>query len=113
MALQKAKVLPNGSEGNYWKIISILAEKPSHNVTYIIALFKDKAIADAKMPSLGLGKKYVFHFTFEQLKSDLIALGYAGIKAKAASLIDQLGLDGKPTGDQVPYDPDLIDTEDV
>lgn len=112
MALLKSKSLPNGSDGNYWKIIQIAVDRISLQTMYIMALFKDQTHAHANAPHLGLGKKYAFQLTKDQMTGNMIELGYVLIKAKAASLVDQLGIDGKPNGQQAPYDPDLVGAED-
>lgn len=113
MALQKDKVLPNGASGNYWRINGLIVDPVTKQIMYVMALFKDKAHSDSGKPNLGVGKKYSFSLSDNQLNGNLRELGYNLIKAKAASLVDQLGLDGKPTGQQVPFDADLIETEDV
>lgn len=110
MALQKDKTLSNGSEGNYWKIISEVYDKVSLQCTWVIALFKDKDICDAGNPSLGLEKTYTYIATDEELAGDRTALGYTQIKLQAAVLIYELPGN---MGSSIVYDSDLIDTIDV
>lgn len=111
MAIQKDKTLASGAAGNYWKIIHESVDKIGLIGTWVIALYFDKAHGDAKAPDLGLRKVYSASITGTDLQSGSItALGYVKIKAKAESLVPVFG---DPDADPVPFDPDLVDGEDV
>ena len=84
MAIQKTLTLPNGTSGNYWKITSVTIDKISMSVSFTVSLFFDKAVSDAKNPSLGVQKHFSFSVTKTDLVGDLVAFGYAHIKALVA-----------------------------
>lgn len=113
MAIQKNKVLTNGSSGNYWKIISESLDRISLICTYKIALFKDQEHSNNNAPHLGLEKKFSFQLTPEECLGNRTALGYNKIKDKAESLVvlPVLNLNDSPT--QRIFDEDLSNGEDV
>jgi hypothetical protein len=109
MAIQKDKVLPNGSEGNYWRIISISLDREALVATGRIALFKDKATSDAGLPHLGMIKTFSFNFTVAGLKAapDVISYIYTNILAKA-NVMRSVDLQGNSIT-PVPNDSDIND----
>lgn len=109
MALEKQKILLNGSEGNYWKVISESYNKSTLTCTWIIALFKDKATCDSGNPGLGLQKTFTYHATRSELSGDRSALAYNQIKLQSSKLV-------KPafgSGALFVSDPDLNNALDV
>lgn len=111
MAIQKAKTLPNGSAGNYWKITNEAYDKKTMLCTWIISLFSDKAHGDANAPSLGMHKTYNHTTTDAELAGDRTALAYAVIKAKAASMVSVPFAPANTP--KVMFDPDLANGVDV
>jgi hypothetical protein len=82
MALQKEIVLSNGVDGNYLKIDSYQVNRTDNSLSVRLSLFKSVQYKDTK-PINGAGKEYTFiNLTKEQLEGDVVALGYALIKAK-------------------------------
>lgn len=80
MALQKEITLSNGAVGNYLKIDAYAVNRRELNLTVRLALFKDAAYKDGL--AISPGKEYSFTCTKEELNGDVVALGYAKIKAK-------------------------------
>lgn len=110
MALRKAKTLPNGTTGEYWKITKEHYDRITHIATWSIALFVDR---DCGISGAHLGpiKTYWKELTSQESHGDRTAIGYAHIKAKANEMIPTL-----PATDPVtlmPYDADLKDAVDA
>jgi len=116
MAIQKEKTLKSGVSGNYWRItavhvdLKVMAEP--FPVTFDVSLFLDAAASAALKNPVYRGKKYTFLFTRAQIISgNILALGYAAIKAKAATLVpNPFDPESEPT---IPFDSDLAGGEDV
>lgn len=89
MALQKAKLLPSGAQGNYWKITEAKCDAQSLVCTWIITLFYDKPHADA-VPAYSLGYRFPHEesITRQEKAGDLFALGYVKIKAAGYADLD-------------------------
>lgn len=109
MALKKAKVLPTGVSGEYWKITSATINSDLNRVTYKISLFLDKAHADGGAKSLGIKKSFSFDLDPEELDENLVASGYAKIKNKSMEENPFL----LAHGISQPLDSDLADAEEV
>lgn len=92
MAISKEKTLSNGAVGNYWKIYEVKILKINMRITYYMVLYMDKAHADLDQ-RLGPDKSFEAEVSKSELIGDIIALGYAKIKAA--------------------NDPDLVDGQDV
>jgi hypothetical protein len=84
MGLQKQKVLPNGTEGNYWKITSLVADKMSLKLTVRISLYVSKAMSDDGKINLNVHHIFTGPFTKQELSGDLTALGYQLVKQKVS-----------------------------
>lgn len=84
MALKKAKELPSGVQGEYWKIISATVDRDNLKLTVAVALFKDKATSDAGKKHLGVIHRFTGSVTEQQSLSSLVEIGYAMIKAQCA-----------------------------
>lgn len=108
MALQKAKTLLNGAQGNYWKIIDISFDRTSMRLSCNIALFASKDYS--KIANLGLVKNFVFSVSKDQAASDIAALAYTLIKAKANEPAKDLF--GKPDPNKH-FDEDLYSAQDA
>lgn len=108
MAIQKQKILKNGSIGNYWRILDITLDRQNFKATGRIALFKDKATSDAGKPHLGEIKTFAFTFTIPELVgvTNVIAYMYGKIITKAQSLIT-MDILGNILDTPVVFDPDL------
>lgn len=87
MAIEKAKVLPNGSSGNYWKIISESYDNVTNQATWIVALFTSKSYSDDTKPSLNLFKKYSAVLTDAEMIGNRTKIAYTKIMAKAESMV--------------------------
>lgn len=108
MAIQKTKSLPNGTQGNYWRILSITFNRETLVCTGKIGLFKDKATSDAGGTHLGIVKNFSFPFSTSDLigSTNLIALVYTRILEKANTMVTK-DLEGKDLNTPVPMDQDL------
>lgn len=108
MAIQKDKTLPNGAQGNYWRILSIVIDRQAFVATGRIALFKDKAASDAGKPPLGMVKSFNFTFQVSDIvgSTNIISLIYSKITTKAETLITH-SITGELLDPPVPFDPDL------
>lgn len=111
MAIKKSKTLANGASGEYWKITSVIVDKISMSCTYQVSLYLSKGISIEKKPSLGLVKTYRFEMTPEELRGNLVSIGYAKIKAKAEEMICLHF--GTLDETQHPFDADLANGEDI
>lgn len=108
MAIQKEKTLPNGVIGNYWRILSIVLDRESCVATGRIALYKDKATADAGGTHLGVIKSFTFSFTVQELLAspDAITYAYSKIIARANAQIT-VSVTGETLDTPRAADPDL------
>lgn len=86
MALEKIKVLENGSTGKYWRILNLIIDKSSMKVSWGLALFEDKAHSDAKYPFL-LIKQFGKVCSKAEMQGDLSSVGYAFIKTEANKIL--------------------------
>lgn len=84
MALKKAKELPSGIVGEYWKIIEAKADKKSSQLIVRIALFKDKQASDGGMQNLGIIHLFSGVKTSQELLGNLFELGYNMIKEQCS-----------------------------
>ncbi len=114
MAIQKTKTLPNGSVGNYWRIMDIHINRQGLRAMGRIALFKDAATSAAGAPPLGCVKEFRFSFTLAELAAtpNLVAFVYLKIVAAAEALITH-DLAGNLLETPRPSDPDLAGGETV
>jgi hypothetical protein len=80
MALQKAKILANGTEGNYWKVTHVSADKIRLELTVHVSLYLSKQAADEGKSNMGVHHTIKGSFTKQQLAGDLTALGYQLVK---------------------------------
>lgn len=111
MAIQKNKILANGSSGNYWKIVREVCDRVALEMVVEIALFLDKAASDAGKQDLGEKKVFRFRVNREQLAGDRTALAYSLIKSKASSMV--LAPRGREGDNLVMFDSDLANGLDV
>jgi len=84
MALKKHKELPSGVVGEYWKIISVSADKVKSELTCRIALFKDKAASDSGKKILDLVHSFSGKKTKVELSGDLTSLAYEMVKQQCS-----------------------------
>lgn len=110
MAIQKEKILSNGSSGNYWKITAIKVDKVQLTVQFHLSLFKDSSFRNSQPVDYNC-KKYTFNFTKDELKEDITALGYIKIIEKAATMVPPFL--GKAGDALIQYDSDLADGTSV
>lgn len=108
MAIQKTKTLPNGAQGNYWKITSIAIDRQASKIDAKIALFKDKATSDAGAPALGAIKHFSFPCVKSELSADVVELCYIKIMA-IASAIKHVDISGAPIVPGAAVDADIAD----
>lgn len=80
MALKKVKELPSGATGEYWKIISVVADRSKLELTCRIALFKNKEASDAGKPHLGLVHSFTKPITKTESEDNLVEKSYVYIK---------------------------------
>lgn len=108
MALSKSKTLPNGTSGNYWKIVEEHYDRVSHVCTWSIALFvsHDVSVLGA---DLGLTKHFSKVLTSDEATGNRTALGYTYIKSKSAEAVKNM----PPSTSTHPFDSDLKDAVDA
>lgn len=108
MAIQKAKTMTNGAEGNYWRIINITIDRQNLKAHAQIALFKDQATSTAGKPPLGMIKTFHFTFTVMELTTsmNIISYVYGKIVAIAETMITKDVL-GNDLDVPVAFDPDI------
>lgn len=110
MALVKSKTLSNGATGNYWKITKDSYDRQSGKMKVTIALFMDKAHANAHA-GLGVEKIFEFAMTTNEATGNRIAFAYNKIKERANTMLTRT-LSGVVINPPVPTDPDLAGCED-
>ncbi len=110
MAIEKEKILPNGTVGNYWRVyhvgIDIGIDPNNLKVTFTLGLYLNKDTSDSGAPPMVKNKIYAFYFTRTQILSgNILALGYTAILAKANTMVGPLfeSIDAE----EVPFDSDL------
>lgn len=79
MSLQKTITLPNGISGNYLKIDAYAVDRNNLQLNVRLSLFVSEQYKDTAPIR---NKEYTFTVTKEELQGDVVALGYAKIKAK-------------------------------
>lgn len=106
MAIQKEKILANGSSGNYWKITREIYNRITKVCEWHITLFKDQDKA-ALGVSLGISHIFSAKLTHGESIGNRTTIGYEKIKDQAS----------EPAGPLSPPDsmrcPDLVDGIDV
>lgn len=110
MAIQKAKTLPNGASGDYWRILDIHIDRQNLKLVGRIGLFKDAATSAAGSPPLGAEKAFHFALNVSAMVSagNPIAYMYGLIVADAESLIT-MDMNGNEISPAVYKDPDIAD----
>lgn len=111
MALKKTKTLPNGTSGNYWKIISEKYDRVSKILKVEIALFKDSSLSQSGK-HLGLVKTFEFPMTIQESIGNRTAQAYVKIRDKANTQLTHDML-GRELSQPVPFDIDLSNSESI
>lgn len=108
MAIQKAKTLPSGVSGDYWRITTIAIDRQNFIIKAQVGLFKDAAASAANKPHMGLVKTFEFPFTMVEFLAapNAISFVYSKIIAKAETMITHT-FDGTELPEPVAYDQDL------
>lgn len=77
MAIKLVKVLDNGFEAEYWRILNVQADADTKMLSGMVALYKDKdARKDGKLPVNNM----LFHFKVESITGNLLSLVYDHLK---------------------------------
>lgn len=77
MAIKLTKVLDNGFEANYWRVINVQADADSKMLSGMVALYKNKvARTEGKSPVTSI----LFNFRAENITGNLVSLVYEYLK---------------------------------
>lgn len=77
MAIKLTKVLDNGFEANYWRVLQVTADADTKTLNGMVALYKNKvARTEGKSPVNSM----LFHFRAENITGNLISLVYEYLK---------------------------------
>lgn len=77
MAIKLAKVLDNGFEASYWRVLNIQADADTKTVNGMVALYKDaKARRDGHSPVTN----QLFSFKADSITGNLVLLTYDHLK---------------------------------
>ena len=109
MALQKSKTIPSGETGDYWRVSYLTFSRRGMRVEVLLSLYKSAAVAATGAPPLPASYSFSFTVTQTELMGNLVALGYAKIKA----IIAELHTPVSGVGDPVSYYPDLVGAVDA
>lgn len=109
MALQKAKTLPSGESGDYWRVSELSFHRQGMKVDLVMSLYKSAAVAAAGAPPLPHSYQFTFTVTQLELTGNLVALAYTKVKALVAELHTPI----TGSGDPASHYPDLLDAVDV
>lgn len=109
MALQKAKTLPSGETGDYWRVSYLTFSRRGMKLDIQLSLYKSAAVAATEAPPFPFTYSFSFVITQQEIVGNLVAMAYAKIKAAVAEL--HTPINGQ--GDPVSYYPDLIGAVDV
>jgi hypothetical protein len=78
MAIKLVKVLDNGFEANYWRVLTIQASADDKNVSGMVALYKD---ADFRRSGATPVSTVLYNFTAAAITGNLLSLVYDHLKA--------------------------------
>lgn len=109
IALQKAKTLPSGETGDYWRVSYLTFVRKGMKVDLVLALYKSAAVAATGAPPLPASYSFSFPVTQQELMGNIVSTAYTKVKALVAELHKPIIGDGEAKS----IYPDLVGAVDV
>lgn len=108
MAIEKEKTLKSGAVGNYWRLMTVTADRQNLTMVCVIALFKDIVAGNTGLQPMGAFKTYKFPLDIEEIGAEEDILNYAYVKIlAAANVVRTKDILGKDLPNPTTVDPDL------
>lgn len=108
MAIEKEKTLPSGVTGNYWRIMTVTADRQNLTMICTIALFKDIVVGNTGFQPMGALKTFKFPLDIAEFSASTDILNYAYVKILAAAQVPVTkDILGNTLANPTTMDPDL------